>query len=113
MTAPSRLKLGRQVSRRRLRRLSRQYAGVGVAVPAGRLRQIANGCPASDTEVIDIAFADLAIRFQSERRRNTRVRARRRCVHSMIVAGSVVVALIVLICLALAFFMLAEHTSPF
>lgn len=114
MTAPSHLSLvGRPVSRRRLRRMSRQYAAVGVAVPAGRLRQIATGCPVSETESVDIAFAEAALRIQDERRHDKHVRARRRCVHSAIVAGSVVLALNVLICLALAFFMLAAHTSPF
>lgn len=114
MTAPSHLNLaGRPVSRRRLRRLSRLYATVGVTVPAARLRQIANGCPASATETVDITFAEVAIGIRGERRHDKRVRAQRRCVHSAIVAGSVVVALIVLICLALAFFMLAAHTSPF
>lgn len=114
MTAPSHLRLaGRPVSRRRLRRLSRQYATVGVTVPAARLQQIANGCPASDTELVDITFADAALRFQGERRHDTRIRAQRRCVHSVIVAGSVVVALIMLSCLAMVFFMLVAHTSPF
>lgn len=114
MTAPLHLNLaGRPVGRRRLRRLSRRYAAVGVSVPAARLRQIARGCPATETEMVDIAFAEAAIGIQGDQRHDKRVRARRRCVHSVIVAGAVVVALILLICLALAFFMLAEHTSPF
>lgn len=114
MTAPSHLNLaGLPVSRRRLRRLSRRYAAVGVDVPAGRLRQIANGCPASEAELVDIAFADAATRFHGERRHDRRVHAQRRCVHSLIVAGSVVLALNVLICIALAFFTLATHASPF
>ena len=114
MTAPSHLTLaGHPVSRRRLRRLSRQYGSVGVHVPAGRLRQIAGGCPASERELVDIAFADAALRFRGERRHDTRVRAQRSCLHSLIVAGSAVLALAFLISLALAFFMLAEHMSPF
>lgn len=114
MTAPSHLSLaGYPVSRRRLRRLSRQYATVGVDVPAGRLRQIAGGCPASDAERVDIAFADAALRFHGERRHHTRVRAQRRCVHSLIVAGSAVLAMAFLISLALAFFLFAERMSAF
>ena len=114
MTAPPHLRLaGHPFSRRRLRRLSRQDAAVGVRVPAGRLRQIAVGCPASDRELVDIAFADAALRFHGERRHATLVRAQRSCVHSLIVAGSAVLALAFLISLALAFFMLAEHMSPF
>lgn len=114
MTAPSSLGLtGRPVSRRRLRRLSRQYAAVGVEVSARRLRQIANGGPAGETELIDIAFADAAIRFRGQCRQGKRARVQRRCLQGVVVAGAVVVALGTLIGLALAFFMLAAHTSPF
>ncbi len=114
MTAPSHLNLaGRPVSRRRLRRLSRRYADVGVTVAPERLRQIAGGCPARESELFDIAFAEAAIRIQGEQWHDRRVRARRRCMRSVIVAGAVVVALGTLIGLALAFFMLAAHTSPF
>ena len=93
--------------------MSRQYAAVGVTVPAARLRQIADGHPVGETELFDIAFADAAIRFRGERRHGRRARIQRRCVQSMLVAGSVVLAMTVLICIALAFFLLAAHMSPF
>lgn len=96
-----------------MRRLSRQYAAVGVEVTAVRLRQIASGCPTSEAELIDITFAEAAIRIKGECRHSTRVRAQRRCVHVVIVAGAVMLAMGALSCLALAFFMLAAHTSPF
>lgn len=114
MTAPSHLSLaGRPAGRRRLRRLSRQFAGVGVVVPSERLRQIAAGRPVSEDELFDIAFAETAIRIQGDRRQDNRVRVRRRCVQTVVVAGAIVLALATLLCLGLAFFMLAAHTSPF
>jgi hypothetical protein len=77
------------------------------------LREIAAGQPPSETERFDIAFAEAAIRIQGDQRQGKRVQVQRRCVHCAIVAGAVVVALNVLLCLGLAFFMLAAHTSPF
>ena len=114
MTAPSHLSLaGRPAGRRRLRRLSRQFAAVGVDVPAERLRQIATGHPASEAERFDIAFAEAAIRITGEQRHSKLFRVKRRFVHSVVVTGAIVVALNILVCLGLAFIMMAEHTSPF
>lgn len=114
MTAPSHLSLaGHPVSRRRLRRVSRQFATVGVEVSDERLRQIASGYPASEAERFDIVFAEVVLRIKGDHRRSRRSRAQRLCVRSVIVFGAVVVSLNVLIGLGLAFFLMAEHGSPF
>ena len=114
MTAPSHpILAGQRPSRRKLRRLSRRYAGVGVSVSAERLAQIAAGCPASEGEMVDVAFAETATRIRVEQRQAKRGRAKRRCVHSAIVIGGTVVALIILLGLAMGFFLMAEHISPF
>lgn len=114
MTAPSHLGLAaRPVSRRRLRRLSRQFAGVGVEVSPARLRQIAVGHPVCEAERFDIAFAEAAIRIRDDQRHGKQARIRQRFTRSVIVAVATLLALNVLVCLGLAFFMLAEHTSPF
>lgn len=114
MAAPSHLSLaGHPVSRRRLRRVSRQFATVGVEVSHERLRQIASGRPASEAERFDIAFAEVALRIRGEQRCGRRHRAQRLCVKSVIVFGAVVVALNVLVGLGLMFFLMAEHGSPF
>lgn len=113
MSAPPRLGLaGTPVSRRRLRRLCRQFAAVGVEVSAARLAQIASGAPAGEREMIDIAFAETAARLRREERKATLTRAQRRCAHWLIVAGAVVVALGVLVSIGLAFFLLAAHATP-
>lgn len=114
MTAPPHLSLaGHPVSRRRLRRLSRQFAAVGVTVPPARLAQIAAGHPATDAELLDVAFGDAVTRIRREQSEAKRARAKRRCVHSAIVVGATVVALIVVVCLGLGFFLMAEHVGPF
>lgn len=113
MTAPSHPALaGQPVSRRRLRRLSRRFARVGVEVSASRLADIAAGRSVSEAELVDVEFASAVTQIQGEQRRAKRVRAQRRCVHWAIVAGSVVIALNVLLCLGLVVFMLAAHISP-
>lgn len=114
MTAPSHPVLaGHPVSRRWLRRVSRQFATVGVMVSPARLQQIASGSPASEAERFDILFAEAALHIKGDQRRGRRFRVQRRCVQSVIVFGAIVVALNVLIGLGLGFFLMAEHGSPF
>ena len=103
----------RSLNRRQVRRLSRRFAGVGVPIPAARLHEIASGGPASEDELVDVNFALAATQMLGEERRAKRGRAQRRCVHWLIVAGSILVALNLLLCLGLAFFVLAQHSSPF
>lgn len=114
MTAPSHPHLAATAaSRRRLRRLSRRFAAVGVAVSAARLAEIAGGRPATEAELIDVAFAETAIRIRRDQIRDQRVRAGRRCVHSAVVLAASIAALGVLLSLGLVFFLMAEHVSPF
>ena len=114
MTAPSHLGLnGQPVNRRRLRRMSRQFAAVGVTVPAARLAQIASGCPATENERVDVAFARAATLMRHEQSAARRTRAKRRCVHSAIVVMATVIALVTVVCLGLGFFLMAQHVGPF
>lgn len=96
-----------------LRRLSRQFSAVGVDIPPARLREIADGAPSTEGEWVDVSFALVATNLLTEQRRTRRVHARRRLVQWGIVAGAVVVALNVLLCLGLLFFVLTQHTSPY
>lgn len=103
----------RSCSRRQAKRLSRQFAEVGVDVSPDRLRQISMGGPTSEAELIDINFALTASQLLSEKRRAKRGRAHRHYTHSLIVLGAVVVALNLLLCLGLVMFVLTQHTSPY
>lgn len=96
-----------------LRRLSRSFSTVGVDIPPQRLRQIAHGAPASEGEWVDVNFALVATTLLSEQRRSKRTVVRRRLVHWGIVAGAVIVALNVLVCLGLLFFVMTQHVSPY
>lgn len=98
--------------RRRLRRTRRQFASVGVQVPAARLAQIAAGDPATEDELFDVSFAQTATRIRLEQRRTRRIRARRACVHSAVVLGGFVLALVAVVCLGLGFFLMALHQAP-
>jgi hypothetical protein len=96
-----------------LRRLSRRFSTVGVDIAAERLREIAEGAPATEAEWVDVSFAMVATNLLTDQRRTKRGRTRRRLVQWCIVAGAVVVALNVLLCLGLLFFVMTQHTSPY
>lgn len=96
-----------------LRRLSRQFSAVGVDIPPSRLREIADGAPASEGEWVDVSFALTATNLIAQGRQAKRVRAQRRVVHWLLVGGAVLVALNALLCLGLLFFVLATHTAPY
>ncbi len=115
MTAPPHLDwlTGRPVSRRRVRRVHRRYAALGVSIDPARLAQIAAGAPATEAEWTDIRFAEAAGRMVAEGRVTRRCRVRRRCAHWVVVAVAVVVALAVLLCVGLTFILLAEHRLPY
>lgn len=102
-------RLHRLILTRRLRRLSRQFAEVGVQLSPDRLAEIAAGSPASADELIDVAFAEAALRLRAEQRRAQRGCAKRRCVKSVVVLGAIVLALAVVLCLGLVF-LTAVHT---
>jgi hypothetical protein len=90
-----------------LRRLSRRFATVGVDIPATRLRQIA------ESELVDVSFAMVATATLAADRRVKRGRARRRCLHWLIVAGALLTALNLLACLGFVLYLLAQQAHPF
>lgn len=116
MTAPSNplgAEWGRALSPWKSRRMSRHFAGVGVGIPAGRLREIASGAPVGTDEWVDIMFGLTASEIKREERLAKLARARRCGTHWLIVAGMVLVGLNLLVCMALIFFTLAQHESPY
>lgn len=91
------------------RRLSRSFAGVGVRIPAARLRQMGAGAPLASSESIDCTFALAVTAIKREQRLARAQRNRRRLVHALIVAGLMVAALNLLICMGYVFISLALH----
>jgi hypothetical protein len=103
----------RALTRRQARRLSRRFDGVGVAIPATRLRQIAAGAVADDDELTDVSFAIVATEIQNDQRLAKLKRSQRLAVHWLIVAGLVLLLLSSLLCMALLFFSLTLHTYTY
>ena len=99
------------LSRRRARQISRRFAGVGVGIAPVRLQQIAAGAPFASDELFDVRFALCATEFKREERHAKFERARRRVVHCLIVAGLILAALNLLLCMAYVFVSLALHES--
>lgn len=91
--------------------MSRRFAGVGVMIPATRLREVMAGAPLGVEESIDVNFAFMATGFQREQRLNRIRRSRRRLVHWLVVTGLVLASLNLLICLGYLFVSLALHGS--
>lgn len=91
--------------------MSRRFAGVGVGIPAMRLQQIAAGAPFSSHELVDVNFALCVTEIQRDERRAKWKRGRRRATQWLIVAGLILAALNLLLCMAYVFVSLALHES--
>ena len=96
-----------------MRRLSRRFAVVGVDIPAGRLREIADGDPATEAEIVDVNFALVATATLADERRTQRGRMRGRLLYWFMVSGAILVALNLLACLGLVLFLLAQHPQTY
>lgn len=111
---PRRLRVRDQaLSRRRARQMSRRFAGVGVGISAARLQKIAAGAPVESNELVDVNFALAATEIKREERRAKLKRSQRRGIRWLMVAGLVLVALNLLLCMAYAFVSMALHEWPF
>lgn len=104
---------GRLLGRRRARRLSRRFAGVGVVIPAARLQELAAGATAGPSELADVQFAFVAAETQREERRARVTRTKQRVLYWLIVAGLILTALNLLACAAYVFITVALHERPF
>lgn len=93
--------------------MSRRFAAVGVCIPAARLREITAGAPVTGSERVDVDFALAVTELKRQQRLAVVKRARRRAVHWFVVAGLVLAALNLLICLGYAFIALALHQPLF
>jgi hypothetical protein len=93
--------------------MSRHFAGVGVGIPAARLREIAAGAQVDSDEWVDVIFGLTASETKREERLAKIARTRRRGTRWLIVALMILVALSGLLCMACGFFTLVEHAAPF
>lgn len=95
------------VGRWAARRMSRRFARVGVRIPPARLREMAVGGPLASAESVDYAFALAATEIKHEQRLARARRNRRRLMNALIVAGLMIAALNLLICMGYLFISLA------
>lgn len=93
--------------------MSRRFADVGVCIPAARLREITAGAPLRPAESVDVNFALAATEIRREQRLARAKRTRARLIQWLIVAGLVLAALNLLICIGYGFVVLALHEQPF
>jgi hypothetical protein len=93
--------------------MSQRFAGVGVGIPAARLREIAAGAPPASDELVSVDFALAAIEIKREERLAKLKRRQRRGVRLLMFAGLVLVALNLLLCMAYAFISLVVHEWVF
>jgi hypothetical protein len=103
---------GQVLSRRQARRMSRSFAGVGVGIPARRLREIAAGLPIASDELTDVNFAFVAAQIKRDGRVAKFKRSRRRGIRWLMVGGMALVAMNLLLCMAYVL-SLAMHASAF
>jgi hypothetical protein len=93
--------------------MSRRFADVGVGIPAARLQAIAAGAPMTSNEVLDVQFALAVSEIQREQRLARFHRTRRRGIQCLLVAGLMLAALNLLLCMAYVFVSLVLHEPPF
>jgi hypothetical protein len=93
--------------------MSRRFADVGVGISAVRLQAIAAGGPVASSELVDVQFALAATQIQREERVAKIHRTRRRGIQCLLVAGLILAALNLLLCMAYGFISLVLHEPPF
>lgn len=94
------------MTRWQARRLSRQFA-------AARLRELADGAPATAGELADVEFAFLATELRHDERLARVKRGRRACISCLITVGVAVLMLVSLISMVLLLFSLMLHNPPY
>jgi hypothetical protein len=108
---PRRVRITHQVlSRRHARRMSRSFAGVGVAILPARLQQIAAGAAFANSELAQVKFALIATGILREQRHAKFDRVRRRCIRWLLFGGLVLAALNLLVTMMCIFF---SELSPY
>jgi hypothetical protein len=98
------------LTRRRARRMSREFATVGVQIQPERLQQISAGAPICGDEHIDVNFALVATAYNIEIRATKYHRVRRNAVRWLLVAAMVLLSLTLLIALTLAMLSMVQPT---
>jgi len=100
------------LTRRQARRLSRDFATIGVRIPAERLQEISAGATLACAEHTDINFALLATAYNREARPTMVAQVRRHAGRWLLVTTMALVSLSALIALALLMLNMVQPTIP-
>jgi hypothetical protein len=98
---------------RQARRLCHRFARVGVETRPERLQAMLAGVPVTDLEMIDVSFALIATEFNRAERIAKFKRLKRRGTRTLILAGLVLVALHLLLCIGYAWVNLTQPVLPY
>lgn len=101
---------GRNLGRRRARRLCQRFAQVGVEARPERLQEMLAGLPAANRELTDISFALIASELNRAARTAKFKRLKQRGVRSLMFTGVVLAVLHLLICMAYVLVNLLQQT---
>jgi hypothetical protein len=98
------------LTRRKARRMSREFATVGVRIAPERLQQISAGAPVVGDEHIDVNFALVVTAYNTEARATRFHDVRRHAVRWLLVGAMTLVSLSLLIGLALLMLSMVQPT---
>ena len=100
------------LTRRQARRMSREFAAVGVQIQPDRLQEISAGARSCGSELIDVNFALVATAYNQHSRTMTFQHLRRHAARWLLVAAMMVISLGLLISLTLGMLSLVQPTFP-
>lgn len=93
--------------------MSRRFAGVGVGIPASRLREISCGAPAGEAELADVEFAFVADELMHDERLAKLARGKQRCASWFVVVIMGLIMFSSLLCMVVLMLSLMQHSAPF
>lgn len=93
--------------------MSRRFAGVGVGIPAARLREISSGAPAGDDELAGVQFAFVADELMHDERIAKLARGKQRCASWFVVVVMGLIMFSSLMCMVVLLLSLMQHSAPF
>ncbi|MCA4751144.1 hypothetical protein ABFW14_11445 [Mycolicibacterium fortuitum] len=105
--------LDHRLSRWQARQMSRRFAGVGVGIPAARLREISSGAPAADAELAGVQFAFVADELMHDERIAKLARGKQRCASWFVVVVMGLIMFSSLLCMVVLLLSLMQHSAPF
>jgi hypothetical protein len=100
---------GQEFSHRRARQMSRDFADVGIGIPAARLRDIAAGAPVASDEFTDLSFALAASEIKHQQHQARTRHNRSLGVQGLVVTVATLASMGALVCVFYVFLLAVER----